>query len=97
MAVTFKKGGRQPLFTEKEIGQAKDVKSRVKLILATVKEAVRNDRILTMVYMQEFHGITTFEQYARRSDVPTLESIRRTRQKLAQNYALAKRPNSNDI
>lgn len=58
------------------------VEERVAALLKE-KPALRScDRLLIYYYMKIYHQIVTFEHYAFSKDAPTVESIRRCRQKL---------------
>ena len=58
------------------------VGERVESLLEEFELARGDDRFLIAAYMMKFHGISTFKEYYLRKDSPTVESIRRIRQKI---------------
>ena len=84
MAIVFKKPGVSPdsLFSISEKSRTTGVEGRVKMIMDRVPEARSDDRWLFRMYLDEFHRITTFQQYCDNKNCPTIENLRRTRQKI---------------
>lgn len=51
-------------------------------ILKDNPRARNDDRVLFAMYMEKHHNISTFEEYVKDYTAPTIESIRRIRQKV---------------
>jgi len=58
------------------------VEKRVEKILQVSVSSRSDDRLLLQSYMFIHHGISTFSEYARDHAIPSIESIRRCRQKI---------------
>ena len=66
------------------------IELKVELILAGIPSTRNNDKKLICVYLDRFHNIKTFDDYSTNPDAPSLESIRRCRQKIqAKGFYLA--------
>ena len=62
--------------------ELKTIEEKVRSILDISMDARNNDRYLIAVYMREFHNVHTFNEYFSQKDSPSVESIRRCRQKI---------------
>lgn len=58
------------------------VREKITEILEEHEMARSDDRFLIAAYMLKYHGVSTFKEYYVREDTPTVESIRRIRQKI---------------
>jgi general stress protein 26 len=63
--------------------ELKTVQKRVEKILEVHKIARNDDRFLIAAYLKKYHDIETFKEYFFKNEgCPTVETIRRTRQKI---------------
>ena len=58
------------------------VRENVRAVLGVFPATRNDDRVLHAVYLKEFHGVTTLDEYAYDKDLPALETIRRRRQEI---------------
>lgn len=59
-------------------------KDRIERILQTSRQARNDDRFLLVQLMQEYGMNLSYQQIEKFRDMPSMESIRRTRQKIQQ-------------
>ncbi len=62
--------------------ELKTIEEKVKLILNLNWQARSSDNLLICLYLREYHNIVTFMELHESTTAPSLESIRRTRQKI---------------
>lgn len=62
-------------------GQVKTIKAQVEAVLASNVAARSSDKVLLVEVLKRYYGVVHIEDILR-DDVPTIESIRRVRQKL---------------
>lgn len=58
------------------------IETRVERLMERYPETRSNDRLLIEAYLFKYHGVTSFCQYRKDSDLPTIESITRLRRKI---------------
>ena len=63
----------------------KTIEDKVRSILEVSMIARNDDRLLIATYMRGFHNIHTFNEYYAQKEAPSVESIRRVRQKIQAN------------
>ena len=62
--------------------QLEKVEDKVREILSSIPTTRSSDKLLIMIYMRDNHRINTFMDYVRNDECPSVESIRRCRQKI---------------
>lgn len=62
--------------------EIKTVEENVKTLLKLWPELRSSDKMLIAAYYRQFHNVTTFQQFAIDTSLPSTETIRRTRQKI---------------
>lgn len=73
------------VFTTQEKLKLIRVEDRVRAILEEFPVARNCDKRLQEIYLREFHNVRTFVEYVDNHNCTSLESIRRTRQKIQAN------------
>lgn len=74
----------KPLIPLIQKSKCLSITARLRLLFTADPESTTNDRRMLKYYYREFHHIETFEEYENNPNAPTVESLRRARQKMAE-------------